>query len=231
MAKTMDRTPAWIEMRVPQIPPASPSRPRSSVPRRWTTEAGLRMALQSVWLGSRGASHGAPAARATKARTTAAPATAGGRRAKRRQRRAASPVVSGRVAARAAPGAAIAPAPVSGPTGHAPDPDPGIQEGIRHVDQEVDQDVGRRGDENHALDERIVPGEHGLDDQPPEPRHDEDLLRHHRAADEGAHLEPEDGDDRDEAVAHRVTEHHAPGPEPLAVGGPDVVGAEHLDHD
>src|SRR5439155_11431981 len=214
MARTMERTPAWIEMRVPQITRASTSRPRSSVPRRWAPEAGLRMALQSVWLGSCGASHGAPAARATKARTTTAPATAGGRRVKWRQRRAASPVVPGRVAARAAPGAAIAPAPVSDPTGHAPDADPRVQQRIRHVDQEVDQDVGRRGDEHHALDEGIVPGEDGLDDQPPEPRHDEDLLRHHRAADEGAHLEPEDGDDRDEAVTHAVTEHHPPGPEP-----------------
>src|SRR2546428_76535 len=118
MARTMERTPAWIEMRVPQITRASTSRPRSSVPRRWAPEAGLRMAR----------------------------------------------------------------------------------------------------------------GEARLDDQPPDPRHDEDLLRHHRAADQGAHLEPEDGDDGDEAVTHAVTEHHPPGPEPLAVGGPDVVGAEHLDH-
>src|SRR5215467_12634273 len=131
----MERTPAWIEIRVPQITRASTSRPRSSVPRRCRPEAGLRIWLQSVWLGSYGASHAAPAARAAKARTTTAPATAGGRRANRRQRRNARLGAAGPLEATSAGAAATAPSPPSGPTRHAPDADPRVQERVRQVDE------------------------------------------------------------------------------------------------
>ena len=56
------------------------------------------------------------------------------------------------------------------------DPDARVQHGVGDVDQQVDQHVGRRGDQHHALHERVVAREDGLHDQPAEAGQHEDLL-------------------------------------------------------
>src|SRR5712692_3676926 len=153
MARRIEKTPACIEMRVPQTTREKVSRPRSSVPNGCASVGAFRIFCQSACSGS----------------TVAV---------------------------------------VSGVTGRALDADTGIEKRVGHVHQEVDQHVGAGREEHDPLHEGIVPREHRLDDQSAEPGHDEDLLGDDGAAHERAHLQPEDGDHRDEAVADRVAEHH-----------------------
>src|SRR5262245_41672240 len=157
IASTMASTPACMETRVPHTTRDSTSRPRSSVPKGWDHEGGLRIWPQSVLSGSAIAIHGAPIASAAKKSTTAAPATAGGRRrARRHPRERALPHVT---AAGSASAAETVPAPLtpSGLTGRSSEADAGIQQRVRHVHEQIDQDIGARRDQDDALHERVVP--------------------------------------------------------------------------
>src|SRR5262249_11439107 len=157
IAKRIDSTPACIETRAPQMTRESVSRPRSSVPNGCAQLGALRIALQLVAFGSAGASQGAASATITKASTTSRPPTAGGRRARRRQ---ATRTRSPRIAPARGPAASTAVAgALSGLIAATLHPDARVEEGVGHIHEEVQQHVGARGDEDHALDDRIVAGE------------------------------------------------------------------------
>jgi hypothetical protein len=117
-----------------------------------------------------------------------------------------------------------------GRTGRFLDADPRVQEGVGDVHQQVDQDVGARRDQDDTLNQRVIPGEDRLHDEPPEAGHHEDLLGHHGTAHEGPHLEAQDGDDRNETIPEGMTEHDHPFRQVLAVRGPDIIRTHDLDH-
>src|SRR5512138_2323318 len=201
-------------MRAPQTTRAKVSRPRSSVSNGCASVGALRTSFQSVCNGSTRAIHGAPSAMATKSTTTTAPmADAGRRRATRHARRRRGTGSTVRVGS-SAPAVAV----VLGITRAPADANPRIEKRVGDVYQQVDQHVRAGREEYDPLDERIVAREHRLDDEPAEAGHDEDLFGDNRAAHERAHLQPEDRDDRDEAVADGVAEHDDAAGEPFAVG-------------
>src|SRR5580765_7480881 len=207
-------------MREPQTTRAKVSRPRSSVPNGCARLGALRISFQSVCIGSAPAIHGAAIAATTKRSTITAPTTDAGRRRACRQARARRSGSADRVWASTAVVAVVL-----GLTERAPDADARIQERVGQVDQKIDQHVRAGGDKHDALYQRIVAREHRFDDEAAEPGYDEDLLGDDRPAHERARLQAENRDDRDQAVADRVTEHDGAAGQSLAVGGPDVVRA------
>src|SRR5262245_60907916 len=165
IASTMASTPACMETRVPHTTRDSTSRPRSSVPKGWDHEGGLRIWPQSVLSGSAIAIQGAPIASAAKKSTTVAPATAGGRRRARRhprERALPQPAAAGSASAPETVDASLTP---SGLTGRSPEADAGIQERVRYVHEQIDQYVRASRDQDDALNEGVVPREHRLHDQ------------------------------------------------------------------
>src|SRR5436190_13951645 len=84
--------------------------------------------------------------------------------------------------------------------------DPRIQPAVRQVRYEVDEHVGDRDEQNAALHQRVVAEADRLDQQPPDARPRENRLRDDRPGQHRAELEPDDRDDRDEAVPERVAD-------------------------
>src|SRR3954447_837910 len=119
----------------------------------------------------------------TKVRATTSPTTAKGRRRKRlrsSRRRRARPVRSIVTAG----STALTGEPPGGRSyGLARDADARIEDRVHDVHRQVDDDVAGGGDEDDALQERVVALADRVDRQPPEARDDEDLLRDHRAGD------------------------------------------------
>src|SRR5439155_17769806 len=107
--------------------------------------------------------------------------------------------------------------------------DPGVDEAIRNVHEQICHDITRRGEKDDALDHWIVLREDRVDGQLSDPLSREDGLDDDAAGDELSELEPDDGDDRDERVAHRVPADDQPERQPLRTGGSDVLAAEHLE--
>src|SRR5438132_4647442 len=162
------------------------SRPNSSVPRKFAALGGFRR-----WAGSRRRGSwveitlARSAARITTARIEAPTAMFRLRTACRRH--------VGRAGASAAATAVVAaPSAIT---------DPRVDEDVEHVHHQIDEHVRRRGDEDHALHDRVVPAQHRTDDQPAEPGNGEHDLGHHGAADQDRHRDPDDRDDRPERIA------------------------------
>jgi hypothetical protein len=109
-------------------------------------------------------------------------------------------------------------------------PDPGVEERVHDVDQQVDQHVPDDRDQHDGLDDGVVPGQHRVHGQLAEPGDHEDLLGHHRAADQRAELEAEHRDHGRQAVAQRVRAHDLDLGQALRPGGPDVVGRQRPEH-
>src|SRR5712691_627339 len=125
MARRIEKTPACIEMRLPQTTRERLSRPRSSVPSGFAQVGALRTLAQSVRSGSVVAIHGAPRAIDAKNRTMTPPTAAAGRAA------------GGPPALRRAPSAAPPPSRRQDSPGRAPDADTRIQHGVGDVHQQV----------------------------------------------------------------------------------------------
>ena len=85
-------------------------------------------------------------------------------------------------------------------------PDPRIEVAVEQVDGEVDGHEQHRDEQDGGLGERVV----ALVDRPQHQAADagqgEDLLDHHRAAEQDADLQPRHRDHRDQRVAERVLE-------------------------
>src|SRR3990172_8084002 len=80
----------------------------------------------------------------------------------------------------------------------------GIEDAIEEVDGEVDDDERDRGEEDRALDDRVVAVVDGLDGEPADAGPGEDRLGYHGAAQQGPELERRDRQDRDGGVLERV---------------------------
>src|SRR6266567_8126423 len=108
--------------------------------------------------------------------------------------------------------------------------DAGIEPAVEEVDGKVDHHEERRDEQYGALGQRVVALIDGPEDEAADTGKREDLLHHHGAAEEDAHLEPGHRDDGDEGVAQGVLEDDGAGGEPLGRGRADVLGAEHVEH-
>src|SRR6266511_4970354 len=75
--------------------------------------------------------------------------------------------------------------------------DPGIEPAVQHVHGQVERHEQGRDEQDGALDEWIVPLVDGPEHEPPHAGQREDLFDHDRPAEQDAHLEPGDRDDRD----------------------------------
>src|SRR5215831_11236961 len=79
-----------------------------------------------------------------------------------------------------------------------------VDDHVERVDRQIDEYVGRRGDQDHALHDRVVPPQHRRDDQASEPGNVEHDLGHHGAADQDRHRDADDRDDRHQRIAQGV---------------------------
>src|SRR5215470_10836586 len=191
-------SPATSETRVPQITRESTSRPTLSVPRKWARPGLARMLPRSCRSGSYGETTGARTATTSATSTTTAPrgarrVRAAWRSTSQRRSRAGEAVVA---RARAAAGSAIS--------------DPRIDPAIEEIHEQVAQDEADGDEQDHALHERVVAREDGVDHEAPDSRKSEDVLRDDGAPDEGAELEPEHRDHRDQGVLQHVAADHLP---------------------
>src|SRR5215468_3688763 len=75
-----------------------------------------------------------------------------------------------------------------------------IEVRVEEIHEEIDEDKGDREDHHGALHHRIVALVDAIEQGPAQPRKPEDLLGDHDPAQEEAHLEAEDRDDRDQRV-------------------------------
>src|SRR5262245_32708031 len=184
IAMATETKPATSETRVPQIMRASTSRPTLSVPRRWARLGAARVWPRSCLRGSYGEIAGAKTATASAASRTATPNGASRAPAARRSARHRGEVASAAAGARAgAPSAR---------------PDPGVDPAIEEIHREIRQDEAHRDRQHHALDEGIVAGEYGVDDEATHAGQRVHVLRDHRAADQRAELEAQHRDHRDQ---------------------------------
>src|SRR5580693_5176577 len=110
------------------------------------------------------------------------------------------------------------------------EPHAGIEEGVAHVDEEIDDDVDSREDQCHALDDRVVAAEDGVDREPADAGNGEDRLRDDDAADQQRDAAADHGDDRDRRVAQRVADQHLALGKALGLRRADIVLAQHLKH-
>src|SRR5262249_6055517 len=79
-------------------------------------------------------------------------------------------------------------------------PEPRVEPAIEEIHEQVRHHEDERGHEHGGLHEGIVALEDGRYGEAADTRPREDGLRDHRAAQERAQLEPDDGDDGDEGV-------------------------------
>src|SRR5262249_20608586 len=93
---------------------------------------------------------------------------------------------------------------------------------------QVDERNDERREEHDALDQWIVALIDGLDQQAADARPGEDRFGDDRAAEQSAHLQADDGDDRDECVGKRVAGHDRKSAQAFRTGRSDVVLAENL---
>ena len=90
--------------------------------------------------------------------------------------------------------------------------------------------VNAAGQQDQALDDRIVAGEDRIDRQPPEAGNVEHALGDDDAGNQQREAGADDGEDRDRGVAQRMAEQHDRFGQPLGAGGADIILAEHVQH-
>src|SRR2546427_4505053 len=108
--------------------------------------------------------------------------------------------------------------------------DTGIDIRVEEVDEQVRQGEQRREGQHDALHHRVVASEDRVDQEQPKPRPAEHRFGEDRPAEQGAELEPDGGDDRDERVAEGVTPEDRPLGEALGPRRAYVVLPEHLEY-
>src|SRR5262245_22506381 len=142
-----------------------------SVPNQLAADGGRRRLSGSMTTGSVVPSHGARIATiAVRLRSTRPTIAMGWRRPSR-----ASPAR----APRTGPVVGVTSAPLIGSVAN-----PRIEDRVEEVDGEVDEDVHGRDDQHHALDDRVVSPQDGVDRQAADPGDGEDALGDDRPADE-----------------------------------------------
>ena len=76
------------------------------------------------------------------------------------------------------------------------------------------------------MDERVVTGADGLDQQAAQAGVGKYGLGHHGSANEGGHHQADDGDKGQQGIAHDMTANHIALGQPLGAGGAHIVSLE-----
>src|SRR3954452_4750449 len=82
--------------------------------------------------------------------------------------------------------------------------DPWVEDGVHDVDDEVHGDVAQRQDRDVALQRDVLAAEDGIRDEEAHPVDHEDVLDHHRAADERTDVQAGHGEQREARRPQRV---------------------------
>src|SRR5918996_1084496 len=108
--------------------------------------------------------------------------------------------------------------------------DSGIHEPIRDFDEEVGEEDPDRHDDDHALHDREVTAEDGVNEEHADAREREDRLRDDGAPEETRDADAEDAEDRQQRVPEGVCPEDPPLPKALGPGGSHVVALERVEH-
>src|SRR5690606_29409943 len=108
--------------------------------------------------------------------------------------------------------------------------DPRIEKGIGEVDEELDEHVKAAGQKDHALDDRIIARQNGVDREPSNPGDIEDAFRYDHAADQQSEASPDYGHDRHGGIAERVPEKDDALLDAFSACRPDEIFPQHLEH-
>src|SRR5262245_24732082 len=172
----------------------------SSVPNRWCAEGPLSRFGTSIFVGLYGAINGAKRATHRRKRMIAVPSLPG---IVRNNARRKSRGPERRRHRRSASGTAVAPCTDSGtctigaPCNSAIG-DPRIDPSVEYINSKIDEHIGRRDDEDDALDKRKIPPLQGLHRQFPDAVPGKDKFDHEGAGEQAANLEPDDRHDGDQ---------------------------------
>src|SRR5436190_157673 len=159
---------------------AKTSCPRSSVPKGWASDGGLRRALKSMSLIASFQNSGPKATIRTMMPSTISPATASLWRRKRRHASAHGEVSL----RRGAMALAVA--------------DAGVEPAIEQVGNQVEDDDEAGKDEGHGHHHRRVVAQDRVDQQRADARYAKDLLGDDRAAEHLRHRQRDERDDRNQ---------------------------------
>src|SRR5687768_10339712 len=81
-----------------------------------------------------------------------------------------------------------------------------VEHRVHELDQQIGRDHGERRDDEAGLQQRVVAGDDGLEDEPPQPRVREHRLDDDRTAEYKAHAQHEQGRDGKQRIPQRVPE-------------------------
>ena len=109
-------------------------------------------------------------------------------------------------------------------------PNARVDHAVEHVDDQVDRDDDRRDQQDAALHDRIVARLHAVNQPVADAGPGKDRLGQDRARQQQADLQPDDRDHRNQRVAQRVHDDHAPARQALGARGAHVVLAQHFEH-
>src|SRR5919108_5774643 len=176
--------PTSSDERAPNTTRASTSRPLPSVPNQCDVDMPSR-APKSLALGSEIGSSGASAAAMTT--RSSQPAASHAVRGSRFRVRpiAASSTESGSCSTTGSTATALGVSDMA---------DAGVEPLVQEVYDEVHEHVQNGDDRHHALERHVLAFLDGPENQQPHSRQREDDLHRHRAADQGAHVDADDGE-------------------------------------
>src|ERR1700682_5344332 len=109
-------------------------------------------------------------------------------------------------------------------------PDSRVDDAIEQIDDQIDADHDRRHQQDASLHARIVARLNAVDQPVADARPGKDGLGQDRAGQQQANLQPDHRDHRNECVAQRVNQHHAPVRQAFGAGGANVILPQHLEH-
>ena len=122
-------------------------------------------------------------------------------------------------------------------TSHAPsssvrtaDADARVEHGVEDVGEQVEQHHEHRGDGHPRQDHRVVGSFERVEEQQAEAGPAEHPLDHDHPAEQHAGVDGDDGHERDQRVAQRVTPDDLTARHALRPRGAHVVGVQHLEH-
>src|SRR6185437_7391607 len=107
--------------------------------------------------------------------------------------------------------------------------EPRVDEDVAQIDEEIDEDDGEDEQHHHRLDDDQVALGDALEDQAAEAGEEEDVLDDDAAGEQERELQADDGQHRDQRVAHGVAPERGAAGKAVGAGGADVVLLERIE--
>src|SRR5579859_307403 len=218
------------DTRVPYTTRLSWSRPRLSVPSRWTAEGGWSTIAGSGLMGSYGASSGAKTPINTITRMTTPKMISRGSRSPVARARRATERSTPAVATARVRGGCSATTCTSSLTAASAVADARIEVRVGDVDNQVRGQEHEHRQQHHRLDRGVVARAKGLDRQTANARPGKHGFDDERAFQDCPHLQTQERHARDQPVAQRVPQDHRGFGEALGARGANVVLMQRVEH-